>query len=256
MIHATYQFYSNILGRMTRFHAVLPRPQSLFQQVDRAEAPKLKKCLWFFHGVGDCGEDVLLHTHIGDLADAHDMIVVLPDLENSFCLDSDAYMRYESYLLQELIPMTAEYLPISARRQDHFLGGISMGGYGAVRLGLLRPELAAKVVCLSGALDLPFAFRYCRVCQISLPPAFGRHTDFPAHPDWNIMTLLHSSDPAAAPAFWLCCGERDMLAQSSAAFVAQASECGLSAEFHPSSGEHDWEYWRSTLAPAIKWLVS
>ena len=117
MIHATYQFYSNVLGRMTRFHAILPRPQSLFQQADRAEAPKQKKCLWFFHGVGDCGEDVLLHTHIGDLSDAHDLIVVLPDLENSFCLDSDGYMRYESYLLDELIPMTEELLPISPRRE-------------------------------------------------------------------------------------------------------------------------------------------
>ena len=256
MIHATYQFYSNVLGRMTRFHAILPRPQSLFQQADRAEAPKQKKCLWFFHGVGDCGEDVLLHTHIGDLADAHDLIVVLPDLENSFCLDSDGYMRYESYLLDELIPMTEELLPISPRREDRFLGGISMGGYGAARLGLLRPEKAAKVVCLSPALNLPFAFRYSRVCQIALPPAFGKHTDFSAHPDWDITRLLEHADPASAPAYWLCCGERDMLSESSAAFAATAAERGLTAEHHPSPGEHDWDYWRKTIGPAVEWLVS
>ncbi|MBR1660474.1 MAG: hypothetical protein IJ705_09170 [Oscillospiraceae bacterium] len=256
MIHSSYRFYSNILGRATGFHAILPRPQSIFRRMDREGAPAGKKCLWFFHGVGDCGEDVLLHTHIGELADERDMIVVLPDLENSFCLDSDAYMRYQSYLLEELLPMTEELLPLSPRREDRFCGGISMGGYGACRLGLLRPELFAKIIGLSPALDLGFAFRYSRVCQISLPPAFRGKPDLSAHPDWDAGKLLDKVSPAAAPAFWLSCGDRDMLRAGAVEFAERAASRGLAAEFHDAPGEHDWAFWRQNMDAAFDFLTA
>ncbi|MBR1496930.1 MAG: hypothetical protein IJ617_04835 [Oscillospiraceae bacterium] len=256
MIHATYKFYSTTLGRMTGFHAILPRPQSLFQRMDREEAPeKHKKSLWFFHGVGDCGEDVLLHTHIGDLADERDIAVILPDIENSFLLDTGPYMRYESYFLEELLPMAEEILPLSPRREDRYIGGISMGGYAACRMGLLRPEKFSRVAALSPALDMRFTFRYARVCQIALPPAFSLKTDLAAHPDWDVMDLLEQTDPAAAPAFWLTCGDRDLLRDGASAFAARASERGVPAAFAAAPGEHDWAFWRRSIDGAFDFLT-
>ena len=255
MIHATYKFYSNILGRMTGFDAILPRPQSLFQRMDREGAPRRKKCLWFFHGVGDCGADVLLHTHIGDLADGRDVAVLLPDIENSFLLDSGPYMRYESYFLDELLPMAEEALPLSPRREDRWIGGISMGGYGACRMGLRRPELFSRVAALSPALDMRFAFRYARVCQIALPPAFSPKSDLSAHPDWDVMNLLEQADPAAAPAFWLRCGDGDLLREGAEAFAARAVRRGFSAVFTGAPGEHDWAFWRQCMEPAFDFLT-
>lgn len=256
MVHAQFRFPSTVLGRMTGFHAILPKPQSLFVREDRAEAPREKKCLWFLHGVGDCGEDMLLHSHIGDLADEFDLTVILPDVENSFCLDSDPYMPYESYLMKELIPWTMELLPVSKAREDHFLGGISMGGYGAVRLGLLHPELFSKVFGLSAALDLGFALRYSRVCQIYLPPALTGKPDYAAHPDWDVQGLLERADPAVSPDFLLNCGERDAFFKANALFADRAKELGFRAVLAGSPGDHDWDYWRSALRPAVEWAVS
>ena len=255
MVHGSFRFFSGVLGRMTGFHVILPRPQSLFARTDRRDAPKEKKCLWFFHGAGDCGEDVLLHTHIGDLADEHDLIVVLPDLENSFCLDSDGYMRYERYLTEELVPWTRELFPVSPRREDWLLGGISMGGYGAARLSLLHPEDWSRVFCLSGALDLRYALRFCKVCEIGLPQGLQARPDFSAHPDWDLFALLESSVPAGQ-SYYLDCGRGDILHDSSAAFAQAAARRGFPAVLREAEGNHDWDYWRKRLPSAVFWAVN
>ena len=256
MVHAHFRFPSRALGRAAEFHALLPRPQSAFAEKLRADASEIKKCLFFFHGVGDNAETVLLQTEIAALADEHNLMIVLPSVENSFCLDLNAGTRFRSYLLDELIPYVEAVLPVPCGRENRLIGGISMGGYGACSLALERPESFSKVFCLSGALDLKAGARFARVCEIPLPPPLSVGGDIPE--DWDLAALLERVKGGCAPLpeFYLVCSETDSVWKSNRRFAERAEALGIPVELHSRPGLHDWAFWRENLAPAVAWAVS
>lgn len=256
MVHAQFRFPSRALGRAAEFHVVLPRPQSAFAELLRADAQEIKKCLWFFHGVGDSAEAVLLQTEIAALADEHNLMIVLPSVENSFCLDLDGGIRFRSYLLDELIPYVENILPVPDGRENQLIGGISMGGYGACSLALERPEKFSKVLCLSGALDLRSGTRFARACEIPLPPPLSGNGVLPE--DWDLLTLLERAMGGGAPLpeFYLVCSEMDSVWKSNKRFAEHAKALGVPAALHSRPGVHDWAFWRENLVPAVEWAVN
>lgn len=256
MVHAHFRFPSRALGRAAEFHVVLPRPQSAFAELLRADASEIKKCLFFFHGVGDGAETVLLQTEISALADEHNAMIVLPSVENSFCLDLNAGARFRGYLLEELIPYVENILPVPAGRENRLIGGISMGGYGACSLALERPEQFSKVFCLSGALDLKAAARYARACEIPLPPPLSGSGDIPE--DWELEALLERAAGGGGPLpeFYLVCSEMDSVWKSNKRFAERANALGVPVELHGRPGLHDWAFWRENLAPAVGWALA
>ena len=257
MVHARFHFPSRALGREAEFHIILPKPQSAFAEVMRTDASEIKKCLWFFHGVGDSAETVLLQTEIAAMADEHNLMIVLPSAENSFCLDLGAGMRFRSYLLDELIPYVQSILPVPAGRENRLIGGISMGGYGACSLALERPELFSKVFALSGALDLKIGARFARACDIPLPPPLSGGADLPK--GWDLETLLERArgEGARLPEFYLACSEADYFWKANQRFAECAEAIGFPAvKLHSGPGSHDWAFWRANLAQAVEWAVA
>lgn len=257
MVHAHFRFPSRALGRAAEFHVALPRPQSAFADLWRSDAQEIKKCLFFFHGVGDGAETVLLQTEIAALADEHNLMIVLPSVENSFCLDLNAGARFRSYLLEELIPYVETILPVPDRRERRLVGGISMGGYGACSLALERPELFSKVFCLSGALDLKAGARFARACGIPLPPPLSGGGD-PLPEDWDLEALLERAAGGGTPLpeFYLVCSEMDSVWRSNRRFAERANALGVPVQLHSRPGLHDWAFWRENLAPAVKWALA
>lgn len=254
MVRASFHLFSYILGRPRSVQVLLPRPQSPL--ADRAAAARLgeKKTLWFFHGVGDDAEAVLLQTQIAALCDALDLIVILPDTDNSFCLDTAEEQLARRYLTEELAPYLRAVLGLSAAREQNLIGGISMGGYGACSLALEHPERFSRVACLSGALDLKAAVRYARACGIPLAASLT------AEPEREERDLISMLDRAAAekqplPEFFLICSELDMVYRSNARFAARAAELGLSARLKTAPGLHDWSFWREHLPEALEWAA-
>lgn len=256
MVHAAFRFPSRALGRNLGFHVLLPKPQSLLTDGDSPMRVSEKKCLWFFHGVGDDGEAVLLHTDIAALCDELDLVVLLPDLENSFCLDVEDNLRFRTYLTEELIPYTTRIFGLSPRREDHLLGGISMGGYGACCLGLEQAEFFSKVFCLSGALDLRAAARFSRACGIVLPAPLTAKEPF-LRPGWDLLALLDRAADAggAVPEFLLICSKLDTVYKANVRFAERAAEREITAELRSAPGLHDWQFWRENLRPAVEWAV-
>ena len=256
MVHAHFRFPSRTLGRAAEFHVVLPRPQSVFTDLLRPGASEIKKCLFFFHGVGDSAETVLLQTELAAMADEHNLMIVLPSVENSFCLDVNAGMRFQSYLLDELIPYVEAVLPVPEGREDRLVGGISMGGYGACSLALERPELFSRVFCLSGALDLRAGARFARACEIPLPPPLSGGGEIPE--DWDLETLLERAKGGGGPLpeFYLVCSEMDSVWRSNRRFAERAEALGVPVELHGRPGLHDWAFWRENLAPAVEWALA
>lgn len=224
--------------------------------------PERFPTLYLLHGILGSTLDWLSGTRIERYATEHDLCVVMPSGDNSFYVDRPgANQNYGEFVGRELVELTRRMLPLSRRREDTFLGGLSMGGYGALRNGLKYCETFGAVVALSAALrtgdmagwtdDAPaFLERrsFARECFGDL----DRLTRSDMHPDYLLDRLLAEGRPV--PALYLACGESDGLLPCNQAFVELLRRRGVPATFETGPGGHDWDFWDAFIRRALDWL--
>ena len=144
-------YFSDALRRGASFSVYLPNdigPEGHTKYFDRPT-----KVLFLLHGYTGTRADWIKDTSILSLAARYNLALVCPSGENSFYLDGEETGRqYQRYVGQELVEYVRKTFGLSDRREDTFIGGISMGGFGAVHTGLAYPETFSKIVSLSAAL--------------------------------------------------------------------------------------------------------
>ena len=124
--------FSRVMSRMINVDVILPAENDI-----NGKEPKDLKTLYLLHGFTDNQEAWIIGTQIALYAKAHHLCVVMPVGENSFYTDQTAAGRdYGRFIGEELVQMTRRMFPLSHRREDTFIGGNSMGGYGALRIGM------------------------------------------------------------------------------------------------------------------------
>ncbi|MDN5982346.1 MAG: acetylesterase, partial [Lactococcus sp.] len=117
-----------------------------------ASKPQKIKTLYLLHGFGGSQDDWLDYTNLRTLAELHNLAIVLPAAENSFYENIGGIGGdYSDFVGQEIVDFTRRAFPLSDKREDTFIGGLSMGGFGALRLGMLYHKTFSKIISLSGA---------------------------------------------------------------------------------------------------------
>lgn len=207
------------------------------------------RLLTLLHGAEETPETMLSAFDFLSVAEGLRLAILLPALGNSFCLDWGEGLCARSALLKELLPVAQERSGVSAAREVNAVGGISMGGFGALSLALSEPERFAAAFSLSGALDLKKAAQLFRICQLP-PPGDLRQAASRPEAQWDMLLARNT----VKPALYLAWGDRDWFVDANCAFARQASECGLSVKTEETSGLHDWTYWGRSLAPALAWV--
>ena len=126
-------FMSKALLRTVTVNVILPVDKfSMADQAEREDKPY--KTLYLLHGIFGNYTDWVTGTDIVRLAQARDLAVVMPSGENGFYLDQpDQGRNYAAFIGEELVNITRKMFPLSRKREDTFIGGLSMGGYGAIR---------------------------------------------------------------------------------------------------------------------------
>ena len=144
---------SKSLQRRTSISVILPADNVHFLQ-DREEIVlQPYKTLYFLHGLYGSDDIVLANTSIQKFAEDNGIAIVIPCGDNSFYLDNEkAHAYYGEYVGQELLDITRNIFPLSDKREDTFIAGFSMGGYGAIRNGLKYFENFSKIGMISSAL--------------------------------------------------------------------------------------------------------
>ena len=110
--------------------------------------------LYLLHGLSDDDTIWLRRTSIERYAAPLGLAVVMPQVARSFYTDEAHGNRYWTFLSEELPQLARSFFHLSDRREDTFVAGLSMGGYGALKWALHRPGRFAAAASLSGALDL------------------------------------------------------------------------------------------------------
>ena len=250
------------LGRTVPVTVILPTDKMVFPgQPVREDKPY--KTLYLLHGVlGSC-MDWVAGTRIQRFAEDNDLAVVMPSGDNMFYLDHpESGNYYAEFVGRELVEQTRRMFPLSRKREDTFIGGLSMGGYGALRNGLKYAETFGSIVSLSSALileenlektnDVPFFIArrdYAEACFGDLEAALTN--------DRNPEVLLRElkAEGRPIPDIFMACGDKDTLLPANEKLAAFFREEGVPVTFKIGPGAHEWDFWDTWIRNAIyDWL--
>ena len=252
------EFRSETLKREVTFNVVLP--------VESAQAPY--PTLYLLHGLTDSRNGWLHNTRIRMWAESMGLSVILPSGENSFYLDvpvkDGCYGDFGEYIGRELVEVTRRMFPLSHRREDTFLGGLSMGGYGACRNALKYCDTFGKAAVLSGAVHFfenPREWVTTRGNTIGELQCIG-DLDAMEQTDRNPRFLIGQVKERNLadgrnhfPEFYVTCGTEDPLLGANRSLAAALKEAGASVTYEDGPGLHDWYFWDSSIQNVLKWLL-
>ncbi|MEV1147399.1 alpha/beta hydrolase family protein [Micromonospora sp. NPDC049799] len=248
--------YSEVLGLNTSLTVILPqRASSQIGMAGSAPAGD-PPVLYLLHGLTDDDTIWLRRTSIERYVAPLGLAVVMPQVGRSFYCDEEHGNRYWTFLSEELPALCHDFFRLSDAREDTFVAGLSMGGYGAVKWALRDPDRFAAAASLSGALNV--ANRRHDPTHPLDPRVW--HTVFGeravAGTDDDTVALLdrYGADGTDGPALYVACGTEDFLYDDNRRFVDTARRRGvpLTVEFSP--GAHDWAYWDATIQDVLEWL--
>jgi len=143
--------------------------------------------------------------------------------------------------------------PLSHKREDTFIGGLSMGGFGALRNGLNFPKTFGAVICLSGAVDILSAPKVGE--DLVLGEAMFGPLEEAVRSDKNPRVLIEKLKKAKVrPSIYLCCGTEDRLLPQSRAFRTLLEDAGFDLTYVEGPGNHNWDFWDTYIKKALDWL--
>lgn len=256
-------FFSNALRRNVSFTAVLPNDVPPMMMNDNECYQRKTKVLFLLHGYSGSCRDWLLGTRVTDLAMKYNMAIVMPSGENSFYLDGKGTGKaYGQLVGQELVDFVRSTFGLSSDKEDTFIGGLSMGGFGAIHTGLAYPNTFGKIVGLSSALiihnivNMKEDFTDAIADYDYYTSVFGDLSKLDQsanNPEVLIRRL--KEEKQAIPSIYMACGTEDFLIEENRAFHQFLQKEKVPVEYIESPGVHNWDFWNQYLEPSMKWML-
>jgi S-formylglutathione hydrolase FrmB len=254
MVHLRCDFFSEALSLSTSMTVLLPQQTSTQIGMSGRTRDGAPPVLYLLHGLSDDDTIWLRRTSIERYVAPLGLAVVMPQVHRSFYADEFYGGRYWTFLTEELPRLVSGLFRISERREDTFVAGLSMGGYGALKWALHQPERFAAAASLSGAVDVA-GLRTGRV-RPEDPRIFERIFDGHevAGSSEDLLALLDRAEARTLPALYLGCGTEDPLLGDNELFSDRcaAAAIALTTDFGP--GAHDWAYWDDRIQVVLGWL--
>src|ERR687886_256985 len=146
--------FSDVLGLSTSMTVILPQPTQTQIGMTGDAGDQPPPVLYLLHGLSDDDSIWLRRTSIERYVAPLGLAVVMPQVHRSFYRDEAYGGKYWTFVSEELPELVRRFFRVSQTRDDTFVAGLSMGGYGALKLALRQPERFAAAASLSGALDV------------------------------------------------------------------------------------------------------
>jgi putative tributyrin esterase len=235
------KFRSGALNRQMQYRVILPR-----------DVTRKLPVVYLLHGNGGGFRDWSNYSDVSRFAQTS-LILVMPQGDESYYVNAVQRPedRYEDYIVQDLAADVEAKFPAAPGRSNRAIVGVSMGGFGAIKIALSHPDLFVFAGALSAAIDVPR-----RPLSLKRIPQYLAQSSI--FGPWGSVARLRNDpfllarmvQPAEAPYLYLSCGQAEGLLPANREFAAVLRQRHLQYEFHAVPGGHDWTQWNEQL-PAL-----
>ncbi len=253
------KFFSRSLAINTAIFVIIPSPSP-----DEAMSgiqgdyydPSVKyPTLYLLHGGFGDYTDWQRKTRIEEYAEKHKIAVVMPSAENSFYADMAKGNNYWQFISEELPQVARGLFPLSDKKEDNFVAGLSMGGYGAFKMALWKPECFEAAASLSGAVDICSLFEDSQTRNIKIDDAFGDFSKVKGSKnDLKAVIKQMKEENAEIPKLYMACGTEDFIYHSNVRFRDYLNELGVELTYEEGPGVHGWAFWDKYIQNVLDWL--
>lgn len=260
MAHIDLSFYSESLQKNAHVIAFIPTVSAddylMDVKTDYYEPQKRFPTLYLLHGsYGDCMDWSRL-TGVERYAQDKGIAVIMPSGENSNYVKMEKGEDYLRYITEDLPGFCEKMFPLSQKREDRYIAGLSMGGYGAFRCAFARPEYYGYAASLSGALDRDADQLADSPHARKMPKSYVAAVNFDRDEDNRLDILLKKKAESGVklPKLYMCCGTEDFIFGANESFYQKASALGVTIEYEKFPGVHNWDFWDAHIRDVINWL--
>lgn len=253
--------FSDSIGMAAPVNIILPET---YKKVGKSERDVIREfedeypVLYLLHGLSDDHKSWMRRSSIERYAEDAGLAVVMPNVHRSFYTDMAKGQNYFTYLSQELPQKLEKILPLSNSREETFVAGLSMGGYGAFKLALNQPERFAAAASLSGAVNMAEhvtnkneageLYEEFKWIFGDLEKVKNSNSDL-----FYLLKRLKGRQ-AEIPKLYQCCGTEDFLYQDNQKFKKFCSKNNIKLEYEEEKAAHEWWYWDKKIQTVIDWL--
>ncbi|MBN1808446.1 MAG: esterase family protein [Planctomycetes bacterium] len=233
-------FFSQSLQMQSAMNVILP---------DVGDGPF--PVYYLLHGLSDSYSIWCRRTSIERYVARLPLIVVMPDGGRGWYTNAEQGFAYEDLVMKDVIGYVEKFFPArTGSDRARVIGGLSMGGYGALKLGFKHPRRFSGIAGHSGAYSYghsaPGPERSKETARI-----FGALPN----PDEDVFALAEKNR-ALIPPLRFDCGTEDALLQHNRSLHARLQQLGVSHEYHEFPGAHEWGYWDCRVQEALVFLAA
>ncbi len=258
-------FHSKVLGLACNVNVILPQKMhGIGVRGSDQPLPDRFPVLWLLHGASDDHTIWLRNTSIERYVSRLGLAVVMPAVHLSSYTNMVHGARYFDYITDELPAIMREFFPLSDKREDNFVAGLSMGGYGALKIGLSKPENYSAIGCFSAG---NFTYRKDK-SPVAATRASGlasrTESTFGVEDMNELRGTIHDhfwlAEKAVAenkplPRIFHACGTEDFLIDNARLTANWFKNSKFDYEYHEGPGAHTWEFWDEWIQKYLAWLL-
>ncbi len=245
-------FFSRALGVASSVEVILPECDQGIG-VTAAEETAPPAVLYLLHGYSDDHTIWQRRTSVERYAAKHNLAVIMPAVNHSFYCNEQGGERYWDYVSEELPAQMQHFFRLSDRPEDTFVAGLSMGGYGAMKLALTHPERFGAAASFSGAVDIvTMAGRRAGDWK----RIFGRKAVRGTEDDLFYLLKVNAS-AERKPRLYISCGTADFLYEQHGRFIPALQKQGWDVtRYDEPEATHEWGFWDREIEKFIEFALA
>ncbi|MCR4632696.1 MAG: esterase family protein [Erysipelotrichaceae bacterium] len=245
MGHFKGNIYSSCLKRNVTLNILFPDRSNDVDPLYEDEP----KVLYLLHGLGGNEDEWTRFSKIEYYAKKYNFAIIMPGVGRSFYCNTKQGIRYFDFVSDELPAIVGKWFKISTDKNDTFIAGESMGGYGALKIALSKPERFAAAASLSGVVDYESfktqiekgTFEEMEISELDL-----------LQDDVSLKALANGLvEKEERPRLILQCGTEDFLLEDNRRFSKELKEMGYDHLYKEGPGDHEWPYWDKAVQYAF-----
>lgn len=244
--------FSQTLGMSISFMAIIPQQTGNNQiGMKGSERPGPFPTLYLLHGLSDDHTIWCRRTSIERYVSERGLAVIMPNVHRSFYTNMKYGERYFDFVADELPQLARGFFHLSEQRKDNHVAGLSMGGYGAFKIGMRRPDTFSSAASLSGVLDIANIERWYKNGN-GKDHIFGSPEEVRGTEDDLFHLIEHPGK--IRPKLFQICGTEDFLYQDNEKFLEAVQSSDWEHSYYEESGGHSWDFWDRNILRVLDWI--